>query len=282
VFADVHDDGSAGLIASDRQGGSMIRFRRNAVAGAAATAAVVGAVLAPASAQALGQYDPGTSGVDISYPSCTAPTPTDAQFGIVGVSGGRVYTDNACAKAEADALAYTGDVSIYVNTGLVTTGNFFSEALKYGGCGKDKSCGAYYYGYLAGVHAYDYAKSQGLEGSATWWLDVETTNTWNSKTDLNDQSILGEHQAIADLTPATATAPRAEIGVYARPGQWSKITGGGLKSHVWPVWYATGLQNQTPEQLAAYCTPTSSFTSGAVYTVQWIGPGTLNDRDYGC
>jgi hypothetical protein len=70
------------------------------------------------------------------------------------------------------------------------------------------------------------------------------------------------------------------VGVYARPGQWSKITGGGLKSQAWPVWYATGLQNQTPTQLAQYCS--QSFTSGPVYIVQWIGSGTLNDRDYAC
>jgi hypothetical protein len=260
----------------------MIRFRGKGIAGAAAVAAVVGVVLAPASAQALGQYGSGDSGVDISYPSCSSPVPADTQFGIVGVSGGRVYTDNACAKTEAAALAYTGNVSIYVNTGLVTTGNYFSQALKYGSCGKDKSCGAYWYGYLAGVHAYDYAKSQGLENSATWWLDVETTNTWNSKTDLNNRSIVGEHQAIADLTNNPATGKSAAIGVYARPAQWSKITGGGMKGHVWPVWYATGLQNQTPEQLGAYCTSSSSFTSGPVYAVQWIGPGTLNDLDYGC
>jgi hypothetical protein len=255
----------------------MKRLGRGVLGGAAAVAAVVGALVAPVSAQALGQYATGTSGIDISYPSCSATVPADADFGIVGVSGGRVYTDNSCAQAEA---AHFSNVSIYLNTGLVTTGNYFSQAMQYGNCGKDRSCGAYWYGYLAGVHAYDYAVSQGLAGSATWWLDVETTNSWNSKTTLNNQSILGEHQAIADSTPATATSPRAVIGVYARPGQWSKITGGGLKSHAWPVWYATGLQNQTSTQLAGYCT--QSFTSAPVSIVQWIGSGYLNDRDYGC
>lgn len=258
----------------------MIRFRRRAVAGTAAVAAVVGAVLAPASAQAAGQYPSGSSGVDISFPSCGVTVTKDAAFGIVGVSGGRVYTDNGCAAEEAAALAYTGNVSIYVNTGLVTTGTNFTKAMQYGKCGQDRSCGAYWYGYLAGVHAYEYAASQGLAGSATWWLDVETTNTWNNNTALNNQSIIGEHQAIADRTPATATAPRAEIGVYARPRQWAKITGGGLKKHAWPVWYATGRQNQTDTKLAGYCS--QSFTAAPVYIVQWIGPGTLNDLDYGC
>lgn len=247
-----------------------------------AMAAVVGAVLVPSAAQASGQYLPGTSGIDISYPSCNTTVPTDIAFGIVGVSGGRVYTDNACARAEADAIATVdgtstpdmSKVSIYVNTGLVTNGSYFSTAAADYNCGKNRSCGAYYYGFEAGQHAYQYAQTHGLAGVATWWLDVETTNTWSGQDALNIQSIQGEYDAITRL------AAGATVGVYARPGQWSKITGTGLSSSGWPVWYATGLQNQTDQQLATYCG--KSFTGGPVEIIQWIGPGTLNDRDYAC
>jgi hypothetical protein len=256
----------------------MKKIRRMALVTAAAAAALVGAVLVPAPAEALGQYQPGRTGIDISYPSCDQPVPRNEPFGIVGVSGGRVYTDNSCAAAEA---AKFSNVSIYVNTGLNTAGSYFSQAMAYGKCAVgDRSCGAYWYGYLAGVHAYKYAVSQKLQGARTWWLDVEVMNTWNDHTALNDRSILGEHQALADETRATATKPKAVIGVYARSGEWSTITGGRLAAHKWPVWYATGLRHQTSKQLAGYCT--RSFTASKVQIVQWIGKGFLNDLDYGC
>jgi hypothetical protein len=251
---------------------------RRLLAIATVLSAVVATALLPVAAEASGQYPTGRTGIDISYPSCSRAIPANEPFGIVGVNGGRVYTDNPCAAAEAHAFK---NVSIYVNTGLYTGGTYFAQAMKYGGCAtRDLSCGAYWYGYLAGLEAVRYAKSQKLDGAATWWLDVEAMNDWNASTALNDRSIIGEHQAIADSTPATATKPRAVIGVYARAGEWATITGGGLAPHHWPVWYATGLTKQTITQLARYCT--KSFTASTVQIVQWIGPGTLNDLDYGC
>ena len=38
----------------------------------------------------------------------------------------------------------------------------------------------------------------------------------------------------------------------------------------------------TTAQLRTYCAPAKSLTSGPVQVVQWIGPGYLNDLDYGC
>lgn len=256
----------------------MSNPKRGLLTIATVLAAVVATALLPVAAEASGQYPTGRTGIDISYPSCSRTIPANEPFGIVGVNGGRAYTDNACAAAEAHSFT---NVSIYVNTGLYTDGSYFAKAMSYGRCaGKDRSCGAYWYGYLAGLEAYRYAKSQKLAGAATWWLDVELMNDWNGDTALNDRSILGEHQAIADMTPATSTKPRAVIGVYARAGEWATITGGGLAAHHWPVWYATGLTKQTTTQLARYCT--KSFTASPVQIVQWIGPGYLNDLDYGC
>jgi hypothetical protein len=256
----------------------MNRLNRILLAGATVVGAVVAAALVPAAANASGPYPSGSTGIDISYPSCSRVVPPNEPFGIVGVGGGRVYTDNGCAASQAEQLR---NVSLYINTGLYTGGTYFAQAMAYGGCApKDRSCGAYWYGYLAGVHAYRYAASQKLAGATTWWLDVELMNTWDSSTALNDRSIIGEHQAIADLTPATSTRPRAAIGVYARSGEWATITGGGLAAHHWPVWYATGLTKQTTKQLAGYCS--ASFTASKVQIVQWIGSGTLDDLDYGC
>lgn len=246
---------------------------------AAAVVGLLGAVLGSASAQASGEYPTGLTGIDISFPSCSHPIASGEPFGIVGVSGGRVDTDNSCAAAEARHFTH---LSLYVNTGLDTTGSYFTQAMDYGSCNGDRRCGAYWYGFLAAVHAYNYAKREHLQGATTWWLDVELMNTWNTKTSLNDASIWGEHQGLAAMTAPAGSGRRPTIGVYARPGEWATITGGGLASHHWPVWYATGLKNRTAKQLRQDCAPGRSFTAGPVQVVQWIGPGYLNDLDYGC
>lgn len=68
----------------------------------------------------------------------------------------------------------------------------------------------------------------------------------------------------------------------SRPGGWATIAGGGLAPYRWPAWYATGLKQQTTQQLQQDCAAVRSFTAGSVQVVQWIGPGRLNDLEYGC
>lgn len=191
-------------------------------------------------------------------------TPSGA-FGIIGVSGGLVYADNSCVASEA---TYFNNVSLYANTGFnldTTAGSYFEQAMAYGNC-TTNSCGAYYYGYLAGVHAAKYAQSQGVS-SPTWWLDVETGNTWNSDTSLNRQALQGEYDGI------NATAAPTTIGVYSTTSQWGSITGGWLNN--WPVWYATAVHKKS--QAIPYCKDT--FTNGETILVQFRG---RLDQDYAC
>jgi hypothetical protein len=243
---------------------------------AAALAALL-VVSGATGASAATVYPGGSVGVDISYPSCHTKIKPGLPFGVVGVSGGRVYEDNPCAASEA--AAFPGGATLYVNTGLYTGGNYFAAAMTTGDCGSKATaaeaatCGAYEYGLLAGQHAVDYARSQHLS-TAVWWLDVETTNTWDADTALNVQSIKGEYDAIRAADAA------ATIGVYAVPSQWNQIVGSSFPTTwTWPVWYATGLRSASAGAVRTYCGSQYSFTGGPVLLVQWVEK---LDQDYAC
>src|SRR4051812_46060583 len=62
--------------------------------------ALIISVLFTQPASASGSYTTGSLGVDISYPNCSVTVPK-VSFGIVGVTGGLVYSRNGCAAAEA-------------------------------------------------------------------------------------------------------------------------------------------------------------------------------------
>src|SRR3982751_4955118 len=115
--------------------------------------ALIISVLVPELASASSSYTTGSLGVDISYPNCSAPVPK-VSFGIVGVTGGLVYSRNGCAAAEA---AHFGDLSLYMNTGLnaSSSSNYYTQAKL--GCNVDVYCAAYNYGSSAAKDALNYA-----------------------------------------------------------------------------------------------------------------------------
>src|SRR5438270_3491969 len=77
-----------------------------AVLGAAVLAAGAGTA-----AVAVGRY-----GNDISWPQCGGAFPAKAGFGIIGVTGGRPFTQNPCLAAEWQwALAAKGAPAYYMN-----------------------------------------------------------------------------------------------------------------------------------------------------------------------
>src|SRR3954454_23105232 len=126
-------------------------------------AALVMALLLAQPASASSSYPTGTLGVDISFPNCSATVPK-VGFGIVGVTGGLVYSRNGCAAAEA---AHFGDLSLYINTGLNSSGSSTYYARAQLGCNGDVYCAAYNYGSNAAKDALNYAASQGI-GSTKW------------------------------------------------------------------------------------------------------------------
>lgn len=210
-------------------------------------------------------YTTGSTGVDASYPNCSTPIPK-SDYGIVGVTGGVVYSQNNCAAAEA---SHFSDLSLYVNTGLNTSQSSTYYTKAQDGCNGDASCAAYNYGYNAAQTAIDYAKGQNLS-SSKWWLDVETMNTWSNDTAQNQKSIQGQYDAMLNNGAIM-------VGVYSTTAQWQAITGGWKNN--WPSWGATTWS--TAKQASAYCTG-HEFTGGLSLLMQFQPRKSKLDQDVAC
>src|SRR5437763_13476764 len=106
---------------------------------------------------ASGIYTGGTNGNDISYPQCSTSSYPQNSFGIVGVAGGRAFTDNSCLAQEfVWARALSTPASLYMNLNS-TIGSTASKGMTgpYGNCKKsNKLCQAENYGYNAAQDAY--------------------------------------------------------------------------------------------------------------------------------
>jgi hypothetical protein len=227
--------------------------------------ALIISVLFPQPASASSSYTTGSLGVDISYPNCSATVPK-VSFGIVGVTGGLVYSRNGCAAAEA---AHFTNLSLYMNTGLnaISSSPYYTQAKV--GCNGDVYCAAYNYGSNAAKDALSYAASQGI-GSSKWWLDVETSNTWNADTLQNQKSLQGAYDA---LVASGATT----VGAYSTTAQWQTITGGWKNN--WPSWGATTWT--TSRQAQSYCTG-HQFTGGPSLLMQYKSKQSKIDQDVAC
>ncbi len=216
------------------------------------------------SAFAQGAYVSGSVGNDVSWPNCSAKAPTGGVFGIVGVTGGRGFSQNSCLAKQA---AWFKNLSLYVNTGYPGQ----MTALTYQNSPRvcpttDWNCLAYNYGYNAGQYAANYAQSQGVT-SSTWWLDVENNTSWSSDYLQNQSSLQGETDALKAVGVTT-------VGVYSTTAQWQSITNGWQNNL--PNWGATTWN--TAKQAAKYCTG-HNFTGGGTLLLQFTG---RLDQDYAC
>ena len=177
-------------------------------------------------------------GFDVSYPQCGMPLPKSGGFAIVGLSGGRPLSANRCAAAQlAWATAKAGH-AVYVNTGYSGTG----DPVEHGRLLVDDA--------VSREHAL------GVTGTAVWWLDVETVNTWG-----------GTHQQNATVLDSMATRLQelgVRVGIYSTPKMWDEIAG--TWSPGLPVWFATGPGTQT--EAAASCA--REFAGSQAAIVQWV------------
>jgi len=221
-------------------------------------------VLFGSTALAQGIYVSGTIGSDVSWPNCTTKLSTGASFGIVGVTDGLGYSTNPCLAKEASNYK---NLSLYVNTGWNSSSSHIIATSPKLCATADTTCLAYNYGYNAGLYAYNAATTSGLH-SSTWWLDVETANTWSTNTTQNQNSLQGEHDA---LMASGATT----VGAYSTTAQWDSVTGTWLNN--WPSWGATTWK--TASQAKTYCTG-HQFTGGTTWLIQFTGK--TIDQDYAC
>jgi hypothetical protein len=214
-------------------------------------------------------------GYDISYPQCGGAYPTNVAFAIVGVNGGRVFSANPCL---ADQLRWGGDAAaeVYINTG--NPGPELSSFWPIGqtsprvcsASDPDTADCAFDYGWNAAEHSYATLEAAYAErgitadpGLTTWWLDVETSNSWREDTALNIAALQGE---IAYLESRNVT----RVGFYSTTAQWGEITGGTQAFAPVPSWGA-GAPNESVAK--RHCISTPGFTGGRLAMVQYIYNG---------
>ena len=235
---------------------------------------------------------PTPPGYDISYPQCGSPYPEAYSFAIIGVNGGRVYSENPCFGPGDDEsqLAWAGrDAQIYANTG--NPGPELSRYWPHGQteprvCDTDDVPGAdtldcaYVYGWNAAEHSYATAleafidlewtddDADRLPDDPMWWLDVEDANSWRGDRRLNVAALEG---AVAYLESMDA-----EVGFYSTPRLWNRITGGTDAFEDLPAWHAGA---RDADDARDRCDE-PAFTGGELRMVQWIEDGF--DANYLC
>lgn len=220
-----------------------------------ALASVLGVLALPAAAQAAPVPDgavatatvspdaTSTVGYDVSHPQCGSPLPTGQAFGIVGVNGGLATTANPClgdqltwAWASSGSVASQPKAQLYLNTAnpgqvrdQVTTWPG-TGATPYGSCtgGNTTAC-SWEYGWERAQNSVTNifvptATTAGVPaspGSYTWWLDVETANTWQS----GSSAALARNRATLEGMTAYLTMRGARVGLYSVGTQWKQIAG---------------------------------------------------------
>ncbi len=238
--------------------------------------------------------EPDVLGLDVSWPQCDTALPELSGFAVIGVNGGRVYTPNPClgASERPSQLEWAGpEADLYINTG--NPGPDVSTYWPHGqtaprGCNTPAALGAdtvdcaFTYGWNAAADSYRIAleafKSLGwaeadaerIPGERTWWLDVETSNSWRLDWSLNVATLQG---AVAYLESVEAT----EIGFYSTPLLWFMVTGGTDAFAAYPAWHAGASDLSDAKER---CRAEEAFTGGELQLVQWVE--SAFDTNYRC
>jgi len=240
----------------------------------------------------------GATGHDVSAPQCGRTLPEIGAFGIVGVNGGRAFSENPCFATEYEwAKRRPAAPGVYINTGnpaprsdfyWPASGSRDPARCRDATSTRDPGC-SYDYGWHAAAKALAVADrvDPGLR-NRTWWLDVETANSWNGDGTANAADL----QGAVDLLRSKGVA---RVGLYSTAYQWRTITGGYTASSAptyraaWrsaflpryrletlPLWIAT-----TGDLAAAKAACSTTFTGAPAQLVQYVD-GSGIDANYVC
>lgn len=234
-------------------------------------------------------YRSSNLGFDYSYNAPLFP-PTNFGFGIIGVTGGKSFTQNPRINQEFSWAQFGGGAppTVYMNLnapyGTSVAGHVSSPktcaVTTVGTTTNPTACAGYNYGYQAAQYAYTYAKNSGVT-STLWWLDIEEANSWSLDTSVNDQVIQG---AVDYLN-----AQGVRAGIYSMPYMWNDIAGRSFvpnqvvngQTESLPLWIPIGISDQIGA--ADYCAVGSPFITGSpVWLVQYLASPTAVDQNYAC
>jgi hypothetical protein len=202
--------------------------------------AVAAAVLAvPGTASAA----PTTVGYDVSYPQCGKSLPSSRAFAVVGVNGGLSTKANPCLTAQltwasksSGAVPAQPRAQLYLNT--ANPGEVRDQVStwpktgtnRYGACdGSNSEACSYQYGWERATNsvvtffapAAQAARLATDPAAYTWWLDVETMNTWQS----GSAAALARNRATLEGMTDYLVSRGAGVGLYSTGSQWSQIAG---------------------------------------------------------
>lgn len=247
----------------------------------------VGVVFAPAAVAQARPSRTTLTGNDLSYPQCGKPYPTGQAFAIVGVNGGTASSVNPCFGSEWSwAQSSRGGTSqppaqLYVNTG--NPGDVLAQynvtdwpsssipADPYGTCSgtwtDDLAC-SWEYGYERAEADLNVAGS----GTANWWLDIETANSWTADLAKNQASLEGMVYALQQVG--------ATVGIYSSSNSWSSLFGAVASSS--PLYSLAEWRPgaRTLSKAESNCTLTPFEGDGVIAITQYVSSNL--DYDYAC
>jgi hypothetical protein len=245
-------------------------------------------------------------GYDISWPQCGKKLPSGQAFGIVGVNGGNAATTNPCLASQlvwankSVGGSVQPKIQLYVNTAnpgevidQITTWptsntdkTGYTTSNPYGTCqgDNDKAC-SWQYGWNRAVEdnidrftpAASAAKINSAVSAYTWWLDVETMNTWQS----GSSEALERNSATLEGMTHYFTSKGAHVGLYSTALQWNEIVGGSID----PGSNLNGLPNWRPsgaslENAKVNCSLAPLTDSGSIVLTQYIQQNL--DKNHSC
>jgi hypothetical protein len=267
---------------------------------ALAPAVLAGVLALPgaASAAPVSSETPTRVGYDVSHPQCDDDLPLARAFAVVGVNGGLSTRANPClteqltwAAGASGAVEEQPATQLYLNTAnpgemgaLITTWPDRGTT-PYGVCdGTNSAACSWQYGWERARNsvvsffapAARAARLDSQPARYTWWLDVETMNTWQSGSD----EARDRNRATLEGMTAYLESRGATVGIYSTDRQWSQIVGS-VARHSNLASLDSWLAGSTSlgEAITA-CSDAALVPRGEVTLTQYVRAGL--DHDHAC